>query len=92
MGYGVRTGIAASGVCGAEAAVGVGGSVGLALDQCLTVILHLHIALGRVECEEVVDKHARHARANLVRAKGLEPVGSASGAVLHTPVHQRRRH
>jgi len=84
-----RTGVAAGGVGGTEAAVGVGRAVGLALDERLAVVLELDVALGGVEGEEVVDHHARHARAHLVRAERLEPVRGAGGAVIETPVLER---
>ena len=85
------TRISAGSVRGAKAAVGVRGAVSLALDEGLAIVLHLNVSLRRVEGEEVVDDHARHAWAHLVGAEWLEPVRSAGCAMVHTPVLERKR-
>ena len=85
------TRISAGSVRGAKAAVGVRGAVSLALDEGLAIVLHLNVSLGRVEGEEVVDDHARHAWAHLIGAEWLEPMRSAGCAMVHTPVLERKR-
>ena len=89
-GAGERTRVAAGSVSSTKTAVGVGGAVGLTLEEGFAVVRHLDVALGGVECEEVVDHHARHARTHLVGTEGLEPMRSAGDAMVKTPVLQGR--
>ena len=86
-----RTCVTAGGVGGTEAAIRVRGTIGLAFHEVFASVLELNVTLRGVKGEEVVDETARHARAHLVGAEGLEPVSRAGCSIVETPVDQRSR-
>ena len=85
MGHGVDGEVAAGGVSGAHTAVGVGGTVGLALEEHLAVeiidglavLVELEQGLVHLGGETVADAGGGH---------GLEPVAVDGGAVVGGPV------
>ena len=82
---GVEGEVAAGLVRGPEPPVGVGGAVGLALDEVFTVEVELYVVGGPVELHHHVLHLSGLAVADSGRRHGLEPVAVRVGAPVYGP-------